>query len=258
MRPGARNRPSDRAQRTRDVLGWLQVIGLVVLTLGLVYLGVYVGTEFLVRHIDEETEARWFGSMLSGSNTPHDAAFQRAQRILQRLIAGAELRPLPYRLFVLEDIDQPNAVAVPGGGVGITPALLQLLDSEIGLATVLAHELGHQQYRHGLRRFGRALLWHVLLNLVGGKTDSLGMHFALQLAAASYSRSQEQEADVFALTLVHQVYGDTQGALEFFERMQREYEQQNPQWMQFLSTHPATAERLAYLKRLQQQLRQPH
>ena len=120
----------------------------------------------------------------------------------------------------------------------------------------LAHELGHQHYRHGLKRAGRTLLWTVLLNLVMGKADTTSMHVALQLTAASYSRSQEQEADVFALTLVHQVYGDTRGALEFFELMQREYEQQNPQWMHFLSSHPPTAERLAYLQRLQQQLRQ--
>jgi predicted Zn-dependent protease len=256
MKPGRPTTPSERSQLSRDVLGWLQVIGLVLLTLGLVYLAVYVGTELLVHHIDEKTEARWFGWMFPDTDTPKDAAFQRAQSILRRLTAGADLRPLPYRLFLVEDLDTPNAVAVPGGGVGVTPALLQVVHSEIGLATVLAHELGHQHYRHGLKRAGRTLLWTVLLNLVMGKADTTSMHVALQLTAASYSRSQEQAADVFALTLVHQVYGETQGALEFFEIMQREYEQQNPRWMHFFSSHPPTAERIAYLQRLQQQLRQ--
>ena len=137
----------------------------------------------------------------------------------------------------------------------MTRALLQEVKSETGLATVLAHELGHQAHRHGLKRFGRVLLWRMLLNFALADVDISGLEIALSATEASYSRDQEREADVFGMRLVHEVYGDTQGALEIFELVQREHEQGDAQWTGLLTSHPLTAERIAYLKRLQQQLR---
>ena len=235
---------------------WLQIAAWAGLTLALMSVGVRVGTDLVVRSIDEQTEARWFAGLLPPSVPIDDPAWQRAQQVFQRLLTDAPLRPLPYRLFLLEDLDQPNAVAVPGGGVGVTPELLQEVESDIGLAMVLAHELGHHQYRHGLKRVGRILLWNVVLNLMFGRANSGGLNLALQLTEASYSREQEREADHFALRRVHAVYGDTEGALAFFELIQQRYDRGNASWLGFLSSHPPTAERLADLRQLQQQLRQ--
>ncbi len=235
--------------------GWVRNAVVAVLTLGLLYLGIGVVTDLIVVNISEETEAQWFAWTIHETAEVDSEEFQRGRRIFQLLITSSELRPLPYQLFLM-DIPQPNAVAVPGGGVGVTGALLQEVTSEIGLATVLAHELGHQQHRHGLKRFGRALLWRMLVNVALADADISGLEVALTATEASYSRDQEREADIFGMKLVHEVYGDTEGALEFFELVQREYDQGNSRWTGLLSSHPLTAERIAYLKRLQQQLRE--
>lgn len=237
--------------------GWVKNAVVAVLTLGVLYLGIGVVTNLILAILPDKTEARWFARMIAEAPKEDGHEFRHAQRVFQHLTASSDLRPLPYQLFVL-DSSHPNAVAVPGGGVGVTRGLLREVRSEIGLATVLAHELGHQQYRHGLKRLGRALLWRMLLSFALGGVDTSGLEVVLKVTEAGYSREQEREADVFALKLVHDIYGDTQGALEFFELVQREYEQGNARWTGLLSSHPLTAERIVYLKQIQQQLRASH
>ncbi len=234
--------------------GWLSGALSAVVIIGVIYLGAGLATDLIVTNLSETTEARWFAWMYQGASKSldHDA---RSQDIFEQLIAAAELRPLPYHLFSL-DIDLPNAVALPGGGVGVTTSLLEQVKSDIGLATVLAHELGHHQHRHGLKRFGRVLLWKLLLSFVLGGTDISGLDLALNVTAASYSREQEREADRFGLTLVHQLYGHTNGALEFFEFIQQEHGRSQSSWSALLSSHPLTAERLADLRQLQHDLHQ--
>jgi beta-barrel assembly-enhancing protease len=234
--------------------GWVTNAVVAVVTLGVLYLGIGVVTNIIVAILPDEIEARWFAGMIAKAEKENSPEFVRAQSVFRKLSASSELRALPYQIFIVE-IPQPNAVAVPGGGVGVTRSLLREVKSEIGLATVLAHELGHQQHRHGLKRFGRALLWRAILSFALGAVDVSGVEVVLKITEAGYSREQEREADIFGLKLVHNVYGDTQGALEFFELVQREYEKGSARWMALLSTHPLTAERIVYLKQIQEQLR---
>lgn len=234
--------------------GWVKNAVAAVVTLAVLYIGIGLATDVIVEILPDRFEASMFSGMRTKAEKDDSAEFRRAKSIFQKLSASAELRALPYELFIV-DIQQPNAVAVPGGGVGVTRSLLREVKSEIGLATVLAHELGHQQHRHGLKRLGRALLWRAILSFALGPVDVSGLEIALRLTEAGYSREQEREADIFSLKLVHNIYDDTDGALEFFELVQREYEKGSARWVAFFSTHPLTAERIVYLKQIQDQLR---
>ena len=148
----------------------------------------------------------------------------------------------------------PNAFALPGGGVGVTRGLLEKVESETGMAMVLAHELGHHAGRHSLKRIGRTLVWNTLLNVVLGGVDLSALELGLWLSESGYGREQERNADQFGMKLVHKIYGHTQGALEFFELVQTESGQDDSEWLAFTSTHPLTTERISYLKDLQQHL----
>ena len=203
---------------------WLKTALGGVLVLALVYVGIGVVTDIIVANISEETEARWFGWTTEAMEKDDSPQFHRAHRIFTHLIETSTLRPLPFHLFLIQ-MDSPNAVAVPGGGVGITPSLLQDVKSDMGLAAVLAHELGHHQFRHGLRQAGRALVWQILISAALGDTGLSGVQLTLQAVQAGYSRDQERDADLFGMRLIHQVYGHTEGALEFFELVQKTYEQ---------------------------------
>ena len=184
----------------------------------------------------------------------HGGTLERPQRILDRLMQGKDLRDLNYRLFWLS-MDVPNAVAVPGGGIGVSPSLLNSVESDIGLAFVLAHELGHHQSRHILRGLGRQLTLSLALAVTVG-SDFNSLKAATQVADSTYSRHHEREADDFGLRLVHEQFGTATGALEFFEDMQREGKEWRLQ--KYLGSHPLTKERLEDLRALQRELESPN
>lgn len=68
------------------------------------------------------------------------------------LLAAASERPSTYGgyHFAVLASDEPNAYACPGGLIFINKGLLNEIKDEDQLATVLAHEVSHVVYRHGI------------------------------------------------------------------------------------------------------------
>jgi beta-barrel assembly-enhancing protease len=201
--------------------------------------------EVLARYIPDGWERRLAVALPFG-NDAEDERIRPAREILDRLLAQEEdLRDLDYSLFVV-DWEIPNAIAVPGGGIGVTPPLLELVASERGLAFVLAHELGHHQHRHIPRRLGRGLVYGLAGAVFFGSDILSPVRSVYDMAETGYSRRQEREADEYALDLVYAVYGEVDGSLEFFEMMMQADD--NSRWRQYFHTHPLTEERIRYLR----------
>jgi Zn-dependent protease with chaperone function len=169
-----------------------------------------------------------------------------AKHVFEQLIAYPKLRDLPFDLRMI-DLDVPNAFAIPGGVVAVSPPLFDWVKTDGGLAFVLAHELAHHQKRHVTRRLGRGLLLALLDTLMGaggGSTVSFGA--LSQLTLAQYSQEQELEADDFAIEIMNRTMGNTEGALEFLERALQEAG--SDEVATFWSSHPPTQTRLDRLK----------
>ena len=230
--------------RFKDHFGSIAiVIGLLVGA----YFGIGFAADQIARRISEKTEMDWFGGIAAAMKGKAPGA--RESKIFKKLVAEANLRPLSYRLTVIES-DEMNAFAVPGGTVAITTSLLTWVKSEQGLSMVLGHELGHQQHRHALRRLGRSLAIKGLIALIFGSDSSGLVKTASNMATFAHSRDQEREADAFGLHLVHRVYGDTTEATEFFERALAEERKRHPSIPALFSSHPLTTERIATLRKL--------
>ena len=76
----------------------------------------------------------------------------RIERQFAQLVMVAEDAP-PYRLLFRKSRIGPNALALPSGQIVLTDELAQFLaDDSEALMGVLAHELGHLQKRHLIRR----------------------------------------------------------------------------------------------------------
>jgi Zn-dependent protease with chaperone function len=253
----------DTADASRGDHSWgsfLKNSASVVLILGFLYLLLGLVADVVAWTLPESWEAGYLGPSALGWAVPEvdeSEDLARARILLDSLTEGAELRPLPYHLFLIDEPD-PNAVALPGGGIGLTRGLLDRVDSDIGLATVLAHELGHHQGRHNLRLLGRAILSRMVIALLFGESGSVMAEVPLFLAESGYSRRQEAEADEFALRLVNDHFGHTRGSLEFFELVRDEFEAGTHQWGTFLSTHPLTVDRIERLHELQREMNLPH
>lgn len=173
--------------------------------------------------------------------------YQRTEELFQALSTKSGLRPLNYRLVFL-DIPTPNAVAVPGGVVGVTRGLLNLVKSDEGLAMVLGHELGHHQSRHVLKSLGRSLLWISAISIFmeGYAVDSA--QYLVQMFSASHSREQEYEADRIGFKLAKKQLGTADSYLEFFEKVHANYEEGESQWGDLFRSHPYTLDRIRRLK----------
>ena len=66
-----------------------------------------------------------------------------------RIAAVADTPNYKWDFKVIEDNEQINAFALPGGKVAVYTGLLPVAQNEAGLATVMAHEVAHVAARHG-------------------------------------------------------------------------------------------------------------
>ncbi|MCY4489176.1 MAG: M48 family metallopeptidase [Deltaproteobacteria bacterium] len=175
-----------------------------------------------------------------------------------RLLEHAAPQPFSYRFKVVPN-DDVNAFAAPAGHIYLYTGTILAARNVSELAAVIAHEIGHVAKRHVARNFNRALATNILRQAgaaaaqiaagaeAGRATAALG-----GLAAMGYlntfSREAEHEADVFALGLMHRAGYDPRGLVSFFETLQKE--KGGGSAPSFLSTHPATAVRIANARKL--------
>jgi Zn-dependent protease with chaperone function len=109
----------------------------------------------------------------------------------------------PHRLLFRDSpMFGANALALPGGTVVLTDALVHLALHDEEILAVIAHELGHLQHRHSLRLalqgIGAGAILVAVTGDIGSVTD-LAAGLPSLLLQSGYSRDMEREADAFAL-----------------------------------------------------------
>ena len=171
-----------------------------------------------------------------------------------RLVAASERPDLHYKVTMLNS-QSINAFALPTGQLYVTRGLIALANDESELASVLAHEMGHVIAHHAEIRAEQArqadLVSRVVSDVV---TDPEMGALALaksKLALASFSRAQEFEADAIGIGIASRAGYDPYGAVKFLTSMEHNTELKplpsgniNPASPDFLSSHPATPERI--------------
>ena len=183
-----------------------------------------------------------FGMGLYRASEP---APEQVRDLFLQLVDRADL-PYEPKIHIL-DQDSVNAFALPGGHIILTTALLEVVETPQELAFVIGHELAHHKYRHLLKRLSRTLVFKLSIAfLVGGDTTlSGGFNKLNHLDFLSFSRSQEQACDAYALELVNGLFGQVGDTTSFFQRLDRADEP-----IALLSTHPLPENRIKALERL--------
>ena len=163
----------------------------------------------------------------------------------QRL-AGASDRPQQsFTFFLLRD-RQINAFATLGGYIGMNAGLILSAEREDEMAGVLAHEIAHVELRHSLRQIVRSAGLRVVVAALFGDYAALG-GWAAQLGELKFSRDAEREADRHGLQRLAEAHIAPRGLLDFFRTLARQ-DGSEKHLPALLSTHPASAERSAWLE----------
>ncbi|MGE3144428.1 MAG: M48 family metalloprotease [Pseudorhodoplanes sp.] len=173
--------------------------------------------------------------------------------VVDKLVAASERPDLKYNITILNS-PAVNAFALPSGQLYVTRGLVALSNDNSEIASVLAHEMAHVIARHAAIRdeqMRQAALVSKVANDV--LTDPQMGALALaksKIALASFSRAQEFEADGIGVGISSRAGYDPYGATRFLTSMGRNAELKaaqtkiDPRSLDFLSSHPATPERV--------------
>ncbi len=176
------------------------------------------------------------------------------EKTVERLVAASERPDLKYRVTMLNS-PAINAFALPNGHLYISRGLVALANDKAELASVLAHEMGHVIARHAAIREEQARQTAIIGTLVNEvlsdpQTGALALAKS-KMTLASFSRAQEFEADGIGVGISARAGFDSFGASRFLTDMQRNADLKtsgggasDPRALDFLSSHPATPERV--------------
>jgi len=143
-----------------------------------------------------------------------------------------------------------NAFALPDGTVVLLDDLAAVCSNE-EIYAVLGHELGHVRHRHGVRLLLQGSLVGIVAAWWLGDLSGLLATAPAALLQARYSRDFESEADRHAVELLKAnglspaLLAD---ALEKLAKAHGESAAGERHWVDYLSSHPATGERLEALR----------
>ena len=174
-------------------------------------------------------------------------------RTVNRLVAVSERPDLAYKVTILNS-GAVNAFALPTGQLYVTRGLVALANDTSELSSVLAHEMAHVLAKHAAIREGQAKQAALVTRVVkemGNDPDITALALAKsKLTMASFSRAQEFEADGIGVGISARAHFDPYGAARFLTSMERNAALKagrasiDPRSQDFLSSHPATPERV--------------
>jgi len=142
-----------------------------------------------------------------------------------------------------------NALALPGGIIIMTDALVELAENDQQILAVLAHEMGHIEYQHGLRSVLQDSITALfMIGVLGDITSitSLAVTVPTIIVETRYSREFELAADQYAIKYLQQ----QQIAIEHYIQILTLLEQPKHSKFEFdyLSSHPAMDKRIKVIQ----------
>jgi predicted Zn-dependent protease len=158
--------------------------------------------------------------------------------------------------FHIVDQQEPNAFAIPGGGIYVSRGLLALVNREDELAGVLAHEIAHVTQRHSARQQRKGFLpgllslpGQVVGNVVGEDLGAL-INAPIDTVGGAwmshYSRGQESEADRIGIRTAAQTGYAPVALADILSRLEQDVASQTGEEHRFsiFDSHPMTETRM--------------
>jgi predicted Zn-dependent protease len=187
-------------------------------------------------------------------------------RTVDRLVAASDRPEQAYKVTILNS-GAVNAFALPTGQLYVTRGLIALASDASELSSVLSHEMAHVLSKHAAMREDQARQAAIAARVVtemGNDPEITAFTLAKgKLTMANFSREQELQADDMGVAISAHAHFDPFGASRFLTSMERNAELKagrsslDPRAQDFLSSHPATPERVARARSTARQYTSP-
>lgn len=172
--------------------------------------------------------------------------------VAAKLKAFADSPDISFKIKIINDPNL-NAFAFPNGVIYVHTGVLARMENEAQLAALLAHEMTHCTHRHSLRAlmsqkdrldnkstpqqsFAKVAMFQELARILGVNGS--------MAAVTGYTREFEAEADRAGLDLMTKAGYDPRQALNLFEHLRQEIENQGIKEPFFFGTHPSVQQRI--------------
>jgi beta-barrel assembly-enhancing protease len=163
------------------------------------------------------------------------------------------------KFFIIKD-ENFNAFAAPSGMIFIYSGLIETMNNENELVSVLAHEVGHTVGRHlarQARKNTRTQIATMMLAIAGialggdlGNAALAGSLATQETMRLKYSREDEEEADRLALKWMLAQKRNPQAMVNMLRTMRRVSRYQQANVPTYLLTHPEPGVRMGYISDL--------
>jgi predicted Zn-dependent protease len=232
------------------------ILAAVALLVGLVWWQSEAVTQWIANRVPLETEIRIGDRALAQLEqefalTKEGAAPATLASIGARLTADSRYQ---YRWYVSAE-REVNAYALPGGIIVVNAGMIDAAANAEELAGVLAHEVQHVEQRHTLQQMIHTAGWAAVLAVVLGDVSAITAIVVHQLGDLRNSRKLETQADVEGMKALARAGIPLQGMADLFRKLQAENARRGGEGIALLSSHPATAERIADLEQLAKTLK---
>lgn len=176
-----------------------------------------------------------------------NAADSAVHMITQRLINALDTTAYRYAFTIIKN-NQINAFTIPGGNIYIFSELLRTAETPEEVAAVLAHEMGHAEQRHVVTKLIKELSITAVVSILSGGDPSMLTQILENIIGNSFDRSQEEEADKFALELLEKARISPKSLGRFFERL-KEKDLDYDENLEILMTHPHNDKRIEQVRK---------
>ena len=245
------------------------VLLLVLLVAGFIW-GVPAAADFIAARLPASVDTKLGRAALAGLEAqgmlaPSRLSDDRIAAVQALLPQALPAHPrVPVRVLVrASDALGANALALPDGTIIVTDAMVRLAldehnalndEGKADLLGVIGHEVGHIERRHATRAMTGSSLTAAVSATLFGDFSAVAAGLPAVLTQMRYSRAMELEADDYAVTVLRRNGLEPDALADMLEALERAHPGYDklPRWLQrsmtYLSTHPATTERIARLR----------
>ncbi|MBL7826106.1 MAG: M48 family metalloprotease [Saprospiraceae bacterium] len=157
---------------------------------------------------------------------------------------------LPYEAFVIED-EMINAFTVAGGKIYFTTGILAFFENDDELATVMGHEIGHNENGHCIEYLKKMKFWEEYLpemEIWDIKISEMATNLE-DLLTISFNQEDEKCADYCGVYLTYKAGYDPEKGKDIFAKFRKLENNSNREATDlFFRSHPYSEDRYFCLK----------